>query len=451
MKVTLIRPQLGAGYDSPARLEPLALAVLAALTPPDVQVVAVDERFQPVPFGQRTDLVALSVCTFSALRAYEIAAGFRARGVPVVMGGFHPTLCPEEALQHADSIACGDAESLWPQMLADFAAGRLQRVYRPETPGPDEAVIPDRSVLAPRGYLPLKLVQLGRGCHLACEFCAVRAFYGGRVRHRSVDAVVSELRDTHARRVFFVDDNLLSSRAVLMELLEAIVPLRVRWSAQVDLSIADDPDLLALAVRSGCQSLTIGFESLDERNLSRMGKGWSRAADYRRGLRRLREAGVMVYGTFVFGYDHDGPQSFRRTVEFAIAERLFIANFNPLQPLPGTRLYRRLRTEGRLRHERWWLDPGYRWHEALLQPRSMTPEQLTAGCTWARRRFHSAGSMLRRFGGSAAHWRSADNAGVFWAANLVSRLDIRAKSGLRLGTGARPADPGGRETCASCS
>ncbi len=439
MKVTLIRPQLGAsagrGYNSPARLEPLALAVLAALTPPEVRVVAVDERFQPVPLGDPTDLVALSVCTFSALRAYEIADAYRSRGVPVVMGGFHPTLCPDEALQHADAIACGDAELLWPRMLADFAAGRLQRIYRPERAGPAPAVIPDRSVLAEGGYLPLKLVQLGRGCHLACEFCAIRAFYGGRVCHRPVAEVLEELRRTDARRVFFVDDNLLSSRAVLMELLEAIVPLKLRWSAQIDLSIADDPELLALAARSGCQSLTIGFESLDERNLARMGKGWSKAAGYSERLARLRAAGIMVYGTFVLGYDHDTPQTFRHTVDFAVAERLFIANFNPLQPLPGTRLYRRLQQEGRLRYQRWWLDPDYRWHEALLRPHSMTPEQLTRGCAWARRRFHSTRSMLRRFVGSGAHWQSVDNAAVFWAANLVSRLDIRAKSGLRLGSG----------------
>jgi len=156
----------------------------------------------------------------------------------------------------------------------------------------------------------------------------------------------------------------------------------------------------------------------------------------------------MVYGTFVFGYDEDDPGVFARTARFALEERMFIANFNPLLPLPGTRLHARLLAEGRLLHDRWWLDPTVSWHEALLRPRGMTPEQLAAGCRLAREQFNGLGGIVRRFCGSPAHTRNLDNALVFLAANLVSRLDIRAKTGLHLGSGRE--SPGGGTRCGSC-
>lgn len=437
MQLTLIRPQFGSrahkGYDSPARMEPVALAILAALTPRHVKIRVHDERLAPIPFHAPTDLVAISVCTFSALRAYEIAAEYRRRGVPVVMGGFHPTLCPEEALQHADAVVRGDAEHSWTKVLADFEQGRLQRLYEPASPCPAAGVIPDRSVLARRAYLPLRLIQFGRGCNRTCEFCSIRAFYGGGSTYRPVDSVLEEIRACNARRVFFVDDNIIANRARFRELLEAIVPLKLRWSTQIDFSFADDPDLIALAARSGCQSVTIGFESLHPGNLRQMGKAWNGPQSYQTRLQRLRDAGIMVYGTFVFGYDQDDPGVFARTVDFAIREKMFIANFNPLQPLPGTPLYHRLEREGRLRFPSWWLDPRYRWHTALIEPRGMTPDQLTHGCAAARRRFNSGSSIVQRFIGSVAHRASLDNAMVFLASNIISRMDIHAKSNLKLG------------------
>ncbi|MDY0062705.1 MAG: radical SAM protein [Myxococcota bacterium] len=454
MKITLIRPSFGhradGSYRSPARMEPLALAILAALTPREHQVVAVDERVEPVPFDAPTDLVGLSLCTFSALRGYEIAAAYRRRGVPVVAGGFHPTLAPDEAAQHVDAVVCGDAEETWPRLLADLAAGELQPRYSPPAPGParTSVALPDRSVYRGKGYLPVQVVQFGRGCPHDCEFCAIRAFYGGRCAHRPVAEVVAELRATRPRRVFFADDNLLGQKEAFKELLAAIIPLKIRWSSQIDLGFADDPELVELARRSGCQSLTFGFESLDEANLRQMGKRVNRVTRYREQLARVRRAGIMVYGTFVFGYDEDDPGVFARTARFALEERMFIANFNPLLPLPGTRLHARLLAEGRLLHDRWWLDPTVSWHEALLRPRGMTPEQLAAGCRLAREQFNGLGGIVRRFCGSPAHTRNLDNALVFLAANLVSRLDIRAKTGLHLGSGRE--SPGGGTRCGSC-
>lgn len=443
MRILLIRPSLGqrAGqrYRTPALLQPLALPILAALTPRQHQLTAIDERLEPVRFEQRCDLVALSVCTFSARRAYEIAAVYRRRGVPVVMGGFHPTLLPDEAARHADAIALGDAEGCWPQIVADAEAGQLARRYGGAGNGPHAAITPDRSVLAGKRYLPMQVVEFNRGCHRRCEFCAVRAMYGGQCRHRSVEEVIAELRALRPHRVFFADDNIAVNRDALKQLLAELIPLGIRWTSQADLRFADDPELLELAQRSGCQSLVIGFESLDDDNLRQMGKSWNRASSYRERLERLRQAGILVYGTFVHGYDADRPDVFEKNLRFAVDERLFLANFNPLQPLPGTPLFARLVAERRVPDAQWWLSRDYRWHDALFEPTGMTRDQLGAGCRWAREQFHSSRAIAQRFAGSAAHRRSLDNALVYFASNIVSRLDIQAKSGLGLGSDARGA------------
>ncbi len=423
MRIDLIRPGFAEGYQSPARMEPLALGILAALTPSRHEIRVFDERVEPLDLDGPVDLVAFSVCTFSARRAYQLAARYRERGVPVVMGGFHPTLLPDEVEAHADAVVIGDAEDTWPQVLADAEAGHLRRRYVSEG-RPAQPAAPDRRVFRGKGYLPVRMVQFGRGCPRACEFCSIRAFYGGAVRHRPLSDVLAELEG--ARRVFFVDDNLMADRGALIALLRAIVPRKLRWSSQMDLSLADDPELLDLVRRSGCESLTIGFESLAEANLRQMGKAWNLAGSYEARLARLRAAGIMVYGTFLFGYDQDDPDVFRRTLAFAQGQKLFLANFNPLQPFPGTPLYERLAKEGRLVYDRWWLEPGYRWHEALVRPRGMDPETLTHGCRWARERFHGVRSILRRLP-TRAHVRHLL---VYLAANVVSCLDIRAKSRL---------------------
>lgn len=432
MRIILIRPRFAVGYRSPALMEPLAMAILAALTPKEHEVHVIDERLDENPFVGQADLVAITVCTFSAKRAYAIAADYRRRGVPVVMGGFHPTLLPEEALEHADAVVMGDAEASWPFVLTDAASGRLRRLYAPAIPGPMEAVQPDRSIFAGKKYLPIRLVQFGRGCPRSCEFCSVRAFYNGGVRHRPVDAVVEELISSRARRVLFVDDNLLSDRDALCGLMEAVLPLKLRWSCQADLGIADDPGLLKLARRSGCQSLLIGFESLDKGNLRQMGKDRNLSCDFEERLGRIRRAGIMVNGTFLFGYDNDDPGAISRTLDFALEQKLCLANFNPLQPIPGTPLYERLTLEGRLVYDRWWLEPAYQWHEALIHPRGMTAGQLTEGCRRARERFHSLPGILRRLP-SRAHLDSVDNLATYLTANLVSGMDIRAKSRPRKG------------------
>jgi len=434
MKITFIRPNMTEQKAADA-LQPLVFALLAALTPPDIETVLYDDRIEKIPFDAPTDLVALTVETFAAKRAYWIAAQYRERGVPVVMGGFHPTLVPQEAQQHADSVILGDAEAVWLHVIDDVQHRRLQPVYHaPPLSSPLNATF-DRRIFQGKAYPPLELVQWGRGCPHHCEFCAIRAFYGNCQRQRPVKDVIAEIATLDAERmIFFTDDNLLADDVMFSELLTALIPLKRRWAAQISIEAAQNARMLKLLERSGCQVILIGFESLSQANLRQMNKAWNTTAqDYESAIKRIYDHGMMIYGTFVFGYDGDTPDTFDRAIEFAIRQRLFLANFNPLTPFPGTPLYRRLQREGRLLRERWWLDTAYQYGDAMFQPANMTSEELTRGCFEARKAFNSSVSMLRRAANISVNLRSWRRVTLYAAANYINRKAIFQKQGKALG------------------
>jgi len=434
MKITFIRPNMNANKAADA-LQPLVFALLAALTPPDVETAFYDDRIEDVPFDAPTDLVAMTVETFAAQRAYRIAAQYRERGVPVVMGGFHPTLIPQEARQHADSVILGDAEAVWPQVVADTERRCLQPFYHAPTLSSPVRTAFDRRIFCGKPYPPLELVQWGRGCPHCCDFCAIRAFYGNYQGQRPIDDVIAEIAALDAERMlFFTDDNLLANTGRCIELLEALAPLKRRWGAQISIETAQHPHLLKLLERSGCQAVLIGFESLHQDNLRQMNKAWNVAGqDYATAIRRLYDHGLMICGTFVFGYDHDTPDSFDRAVEFAIRHTLFLANFNPLTPYPGTPLYRRLQQEGRLLRDPWWLDEAHQYGDATFRPANMTPEALASGCFRARTLFNSPTSMLSRASNFAVNLRSWRRAVLYATANYINRNAIFRKQGTALG------------------
>jgi radical SAM superfamily enzyme YgiQ (UPF0313 family) len=435
MHITFIRPNLG-DFRATDAMEPTVFALLAGRTPPEVEIAFHDERLAPVPLDLRTDLVAMTVETYTARRAYQIAAHYRRRGVPVVMGGYHPTLLAGEAARYCDAVVIGDAEGVWERIVADARAGRLAREYRQAGETPIDGLRPDRSIFRGKRYAPVSLVQYGRGCRLACDFCSIHAFYGRRMVQRPVRDVVAELETLpRGRPVFFVDDNLFSDVPTLTRLLEAVTPLGIRWTCQTTIDVTRDGKLLALMAKSGCMLALVGFESLSEANLKQIGKKWNlRRGDYATGIRRLHDHGIMIYGTFVFGYDDDGPDAFERSVEFALESGFCIANFNPLTPTPGTALMHRLRHEGRLLYESWWLDPRFRYGEATFVPRGMTPDQLTEGCWRARQAFYRYSSMARRLCVEPRLYARPTRLGVLLASNLISRREIRRKQGSRLGT-----------------
>lgn len=432
MKIVLIRPNMG-DYRSTDAMPPLAMGILAARSVSH-QVRFFDDKTETIPGNIEADLVALSVETFTARRAYQIADSFRVRGIPVVMGGYHPTFLPEEALLHADAIVTGDAEGVWERLLDDLAAGRLQRIYRSDNRAALTDMRIDRSIFAGKRYAPIELAQYGRGCRFVCDFCSIHEFYGTQVRTRPAEEFRDELEQLNSKRLlFFVDDNLFSTKANLEALLGVLTPLHRRWSCQISIDVARDLDLLDRLAASGCRYVLIGFESLETENLKQMRKPWNHVAgEYRKVVGELHARGIGVYGTFVFGYDHDTPDTIRRSLDFALESRLEIANFNPLTPTPGSGLYARLHAEGRLISPQWWLDPDYRYGAPIFSPRLISAAQLAEGCFEAKRAFYSWSSIARRVLDNDNRF-SLFSTSMTTVANLISRREVYRKQGRRLG------------------
>jgi radical SAM superfamily enzyme YgiQ (UPF0313 family) len=440
MRVTLIYPSVGRKENRPYvrawQMQPLSMALLAGLTPPEVEVRFFDDRMEPIDFDEPTDLVAISVETFTALRAYKIARQFRARGVPVVMGGYHVTLLPEEAGAEADSIIIGDAEPIWRRLLDDARGRRLQPVYDGRGRRTLSGLRYRRELFAGKRYQNITLVEFARGCNFKCDFCSITAFHDANQNHRPGREVAAEMEATGSRRFFIVDDNFVSQPARARELCRELVPLGVSWVGQASIHIAQDDELLELMVQSGCKGVLIGMESLDPANLRDMGKTWNIAGGaYADSLRQFRKHGLAVYGTFVFGYDNDDRRVVQRSVEFAREHKLFLAAFNHLIPFPGTPLYRRLQTEGRLLKPRWWLDPETCVGDVVFRPKKVAPEELEELCLDARRQFYGWGSILSRLCDARANARSPTMVGVYLGLNVSAHFDIDLRQGLQLGAG----------------
>lgn len=402
MKLTLIQPcvgrRIGQKYLRGWQMEPLPAAVIAGLTPPEVEVSFYDDRMEPIPFDEPTDLAAISVETYTAKRAYQIASEYRRRDVPVVMGGFHATLCPEEVSQYGEAVVIGEAEDLWEEVLSDAERGTLQPYYKASQRPFLANLRPDRSIYAGKNYLPLALVETTRGCQFKCDFCAIQAFYDNTQNSLPLDQIVAEVDEVRDKLlVFFVDDNVTSNTKRAKELLRALIPLNIRWVSQASIDVARDEELLQLLAASGCQGLLIGLESLNPQNLERMNKGVNiMKGGFEQALANLRRYKIRLYITFVFGYDGDTEDSFVETVQFAKKHKFFLSAFNHLVPFPGTPLYKRMEEEGRLLYDKWWLDDSYGFYMVSFQPAHMTPEGLERRCVEARLAFYQWRSIWDR-------------------------------------------------------
>jgi len=423
-------------------IHPLELSVLIGLTPADVEVKVLDERVEEIPDDVACDLAAITVQTFTARRAYRIADGLRARGIPVVLGGYHPTLLPAEAAIHADSVVIGEAEGIWPRLVADARRGDLQKLYRSSGAAALAGIRYPRDAFRGKRYRSLFPVEISRGCRFDCEFCSVSSFHAGTVRTRPLEEIVREVGASAAKLVLVVDDNISNGAAYVRDLARAFGTLRVSWACQSSLDIAGDGAVLDEMAAGGCFAVLVGFESLAAGNLRQMGKGVNLAAgDFRGAIRALRDRGIMVFGSFVLGYDDDGPDIFSRTVDFALEEKLFLCNFNTLSPMPGTRLYERLRRDGRLLSEAWWLDRRFPYGEVAFRPARMSADDLRLGCLEARRSFYRCSSIATRLLEPRANSAGPARAMLCLVTNLVARREIRSKMRrlrqAREGTGRR--------------
>ena len=440
MRLTLIKPNIGRQdhslYVDEARMEPLNIGVLAALTPSDVEIAFHDDRMETIPYDAPTDLVALTVETYTARRSYEIAAEFRQRGVPVVLGGMHPSLLPEEAAQHADAIVLGDAETIWSTVIDDARHRRLKPLYKASPGTPQPGLLTRRDIYEGKGYLPVSLMQFTRGCHYSCSFCAVSSYFEKRRYIRAIDETIAEIENQNRKLIFFVDDNIATSHDALKDLCRELIPLKIQWVSQGTIDMTRDRELMDLMVRSGCLGHVIGFESLDRNSLveARKGPNVPGFAGYKPQLEILRDYGIQTWAAFTLGYDHDTRDSVLRTLDFALKNHFTFAAFNILMPYPGTPLYRKLATENRLLYDGcWWLHPKYRFNHASFVPALMTPDELTDVCFEARRRFNTIPSLLWRFLDLKTNMRTLVRAKAFWQFNPVFRKEVHKKHGMRFG------------------
>ncbi len=401
-RLLLLLPALQQLRDRPfrlikyARFPPLSLLTLAGMTPEERwEVVVRDEAVEPLDAPGHFDLVGIQTYISSAPRAYELAALHRARGSLVVLGGLHPTSMPDEAGRHADAVCVGPAETVWPQILADAELGRLQRIYRGSCVGSAALVpLPRRDLLNQRCYLLRHTMVTSRGCPHSCSFCYKAAFWGEDYYETLTrERIARELDGVDDGLVFFLDDNLLGNRRHGRMMLELLQGRGLLWQAAASLDVARDPAYLAAAYQAGCRSLFVGFESLSPASLRAADKRVNLAADYGEAVRRFHDAGIMVNGSFVFGFDGDGPDVFERTVDFAIEHKIETATFHILTPFPGTRAFAALEQDGRLLHRRW---EYYDTDHAVFRPARMSPEQLEQGHRWAYEHFLRYGSILRR-------------------------------------------------------
>ncbi|MBK5276269.1 MAG: B12-binding domain-containing radical SAM protein [Desulfuromonadales bacterium] len=424
MKVLLISPGWPKGRlwgELSFKFPSLSLAAIAAVTPLEWEVALCDDSFEQVDFDTDADLIALTAMTPQAPRAYEIAAAFKSRGKTVVMGGFHASNLPDEALTHVDAVVVGEGEVVWPRLLADFCTGSIQPVYKPDAMI-SMADIPfaRREIFKGKDYLLTNTVQTTRGCPFDCEFCSVTAFYGRNYRKRPVEQVLAELQSLKKTNsfVFFVDDNIVADRKYALPLFQGMKGMGFKWLSHAPIDFAADRELLRAAGESGCYGMFVGFESLSQETLAAMGKVTNRAQSFMADARAFRDNGIGILGSFVLGNDGDTPEIFPKLLRFCEEARLESAIFPLLTPYPGTAVRRRLEAEGRIISSDW---RDYDMEHINFQPRGMTIQQLQEGYDWLNRSFYSFPSMYRRL------FKMHRSVQVFGPMNLGFRAAIRRK------------------------
>ncbi len=442
MKLTLIKPNIGRRehslYVDNASMEPLQLGILAALTPKDVEVVMYDDRLEAIPYDEETDLVAITVETFTARRSYEISEEFRKRGKKVIMGGIHVTLIPDEVKEHCDSIMIGDAEDKWEEMIKDFKKGELKKVYKCNPVCiPQKGVMTRRDIFEGKKYLPITLLQFSRGCRYNCKYCASSVYFKQKHFCRDIDEVVEEIKSQKRKLLFFVDDNIVGDKEKAKELFKALIPLKVKWVSQGSIDMLDDDELMKLMVKSGCLGHVIGFESIKPESIKFMNKGVNRKFvknQYKEAIKKLRKYGLQTWAAFTIGHDTDTIESIKATERFALKNKFCFAAYNILMPYPGTRLYDDLKKENRLIYDgKWWLHPEYKFNYCAFIPKNMTPPELTEVGYWCRKNFNSIRSVIYRFFEPHTNMRNPIRMFTYLAYNPVFRREVFEKQGMTFG------------------
>lgn len=384
-------------YAKRALYSPLAglLAVAASIPRDRYEVVLTDENVEPIDFDLKADLVGISAMTSYVNRGYEIADRFRNQGMPVVMGGVHPSFMPREALRHSDAVVIGEAELVIERLLDDLEHGQMRGAYKSDILHPMVGLpMPRYDLLKKNRYFNRTFVQTSRGCHQGCTFCAEPLMNGLKFRYRPVEEVVAEIENCGARNISINDADFFGTRERPREVMRALKPLNIRWQAGVTSKLAQDDRMLELAAESGCTMLSIGFESISRSTLKSVHKHVNRPDQFAALVDKVHSYGIMVFGLFIFGFDGDDPSVFEETAGFNVAANYDACAYSTLTPYPGTLTWYEMKRANRIVSFDWTMyDQGH----VVYRPARMTADELRRGGRDAYRRFYSGASIAGRF------------------------------------------------------
>ena len=397
MKLALLAPagamyRYNGTFKRSLHYAPITLTTLAAYVPEDIEVVIYDETIEAIPLNLDADIVGITAITGTSERAYRYADYFRKKGKKVIMGGPHPTLCPEEASRHANSVVIGRAEKLWTKIMEDCKIDNLKRIYVQEECGLENMKLPKRELLKGDRYISINSIEATKGCTLDCSFCVGKAMYKD-FKKRPIKEVIAEIETFQKKEVLFIDLNLIGERDYARKLFKEMIPLKKWWFGLATSDLVHDDELIKLMAKSGCKGILIGFEAVTKDSLKAMNKGVNVQTDYHLLMKKLHSYDIAVNGTFVFGTDGDDKDVFKRTVDQVIKMKVDLPRYSILTPFPGTKLYKELEDQGRIFERNWSM---YDVQHAVFEPKQMTAKELQEGAIFAWRETYKLNSIFKR-------------------------------------------------------
>lgn len=382
------------GYIVP----PLNLLAVAANTPPGIEIEFVDERVEEINFNSKADLVGISVMTSAANHSYEVSRRFMNRGIPVVLGGIHPSLLPDEAIKHADSVAIGEVEGIWENIIEDCKNKKLKKLYKnDELPSLEKLPIPRFDLLKKEHYLTTNIIETSRGCPFKCSFCAASSFFGNKYRFRPVSEIINEIktRKLENQHIVFVSDNIFGDKNFAKSLFSALIPLNITWMGGATTLIGNHPEILKLAAKSGCKSLLIGFESISDSNLKKIDKNQNSPRNYPQLIKKIHKENIGITGNFIIGLEDDQSTVFDEISRFIHKNNIECPQISILIPYPGTKIYELFHEEKRI-FDYNWTNYANTTSNVVFQPKNMSVEDLKNGYWKIYKKVYSGWSICKR-------------------------------------------------------
>ncbi|MFA6925043.1 MAG: radical SAM protein [Bacteroidales bacterium] len=399
MKILLISPLRNVTQKTSKNLmmPQLALFIIEGLTPKEHEVKIIEEESKEINIDEDCDLVGISCMTSNANRAYYLAQEFRKRGKTVVLGGVHPTILPDEALQYADSVVIGEAEGVWKQLLEDFRNNKLQKKYHVPNPDISTYIPKNFARLKSRKIFNIIPLMTTRGCPYSCDFCCVSNIFGKEIRHVPIENIVRDIKSSKSKKFIFLDDNIIGQPKYAKELFKAIKPLKIQWVGQSSVSFAKDEELMQLAADSGCRVLFMGLESVSDYQLKNLKKSYNDVEELETAIKKIKKMKILIHASMIFGFDSDTKNTFDDTLKFLIRNKVNSVSFNVLTPYPGTKTFNEFKEGGRLLTDDW---QHYDHNTVVFTPKNMSPIDLQIGKIITKKKFYSTSSVLRRFSGN---------------------------------------------------